>query len=126
MDQFYLIVSVVAIVLLILLLTVIGIMMSNQNVVDVYPPYQSQCPDYWTPNSDGKCSQNPSLNKLNSYDPQSAAEKVIQNKIKVTTTGSGSDATFLFDFSENKRCDNKSWANTHGIEWDGVSNAANC
>jgi hypothetical protein len=127
MDNFYLIISVVAIVLLILLLTVIGIMMTNQTVASIYPPYQSQCPDYWTPNSDGTCSQSPSLNKIElTYNPNSPAEIDIKKKIIVTTTGTGNSATYKFDFTKNNLCSNREWAKSHSIEWDGVSNAANC
>jgi hypothetical protein len=126
MDSFYLIVACIAIILLILLLTVIGIMMSNQNKLDAYPPYHSQCPDYWGVNSNGTCSTMPDSSGLNTlpngYNQDDAKEKARLKKIKVTASGS----TLLFDFSGNKLCDNKEWANSRNIEWDGVSNSATC
>ena len=129
MDQFYLIISVIAIILLILLLTVIGIMMKNQNVSGNYPPYQSQCPDYWMPNTDGTCSPNPNINKMsdiNTYNPNSVAEIALKKNISVTVVGSGNSAQYKFDFTKNDICANKEWATRHNVEWDGVTSATYC
>ena len=131
MDSFYIIVACVAIVLLILLLTVIGLMMSNQNRIDVYPPNKSICPDYWKVNSDGKCIANiqgsvPGTNGLpSSYNGNlgiARRDKSLKN-IKIELDGSG---LLIYDFSGNTVCDNKKWANNNNIEWDGYSNAVTC
>ena len=123
MDSFYIIVACVAIVLLILLLTVIGLMMSNQNKIDVYPPNKSQCPDYWIVNDDGRCIANDNT-KVNgiTYNMNDNIEKSLLKKIKVEKYGN----QYYFDFSGNTVCDNKKWANDHSIQWDGYSNAATC
>ena len=125
MDSFYLIVACVAILLLILLLTIIGMMMSKQNKLDVYPPYQSQCPDYWGIRDSGLCVANNSTSPNGlpaNYKQDDSKEKVRLNKIIVTSSG----GTYYFDFSGNTLCDNKTWANSRNIEWDGVSNSATC
>ena len=130
MDSFYLIISCVAIVLLILLLTVVGLMMKNKNAVDVYPPYQSQCPDYWIPNTDGSCTPNSSINRLSNnatYNPTNVAEvQLLNNIIATNVSGSGNSAVWNFDFTGNTICDNKTWALAHSIQWDGVTNSSNC
>jgi HJR/Mrr/RecB family endonuclease len=119
MDMFYIVVSSIAIIILILILTVIGLMMKNQNHMDVYPPFQSPCPDYWAVNQDGTCSQS-SINRLPAtYNKTVAVYNNALNKIVVT----GDIASYRFDFSGNSLCDNKKWANTYKLEWDGVSNS---
>ena len=130
MDSFYIIVACVAIVLLILLLTVIGLMMKNQNRIDVYPPNQSQCPDYWLVNNDGKCVaniQNSNNNVINAlplnYNPTNSLERALLKNIKVTGSVNSS---LQFDFSGNTICENKAWANGRSIQWDGISNAVTC
>ena len=123
MDSFYIIVACVAIVLLILVLTVIGLMMKNQNRIDVYPPHQSKCPDYWSIDSDGLCIANisPIVNGLSSYNINDNTKRILKN---ATVTNSG--GTYRFDFTKNSVCDNKAWANNYNIQWDGYSNAVTC
>jgi len=133
MDSFYIIVACVAIVLLILLLTVIGLMMKNQNRIDVYPPNQSICPDYWEVDSKGLCIANintsaiPVINGLpsgyNFEKTLTTNEKKLLNKAIVTEDG---QRNLVFDFTKNTVCDNKNWSNAYGIQWDGYSNAATC
>ena len=115
MDIFYIVVLSIAIILLILLLTVVGLMMKNKNRIDVYPPFQSQCPDYWGVNTDGTCNPNTTINRLpNSYNPKPSDLK----KIRIDIPGGN-----VHDFSGNSLCDNKKWATQYSIEWDGVSNS---
>jgi hypothetical protein len=47
MDEFYMYVSIFALVVLILVLVVMGIMMARLKTTDQFPPYQNTCPDYW-------------------------------------------------------------------------------
>ena len=59
-----------------------------------YPPEISECPDFWTKNTEGKCS--PSLNKNTSGSPGCGSYDGVKDK-----------ALFAQD------C---------GIEWDGLTN----
>ena len=47
MDEFYLYVSIAAVIILILSLTAFGITMYKIKQLDVFPPFQNSCPDYW-------------------------------------------------------------------------------
>ena len=55
MDNFYMIVIIVAIIALIGVLTYVGIVMSKGESTEVYPPHSTTCPDYWELNEDKKC-----------------------------------------------------------------------
>jgi len=56
MEQFYVIVITIAIVLLILALTYIGVFLIGDDTTQVtFPPHSNQCPDYWEVNGDGSC-----------------------------------------------------------------------
>ena len=127
MDIFYIVVSSVAIIFLILILTVIGLMMKNTNRIDVYPPFQSQCPDYWSVNTTGSCRA-PNFGSVNAL----SAEYIPRNDPTLKPTvivDSASNPGFAknYDFSVNSLCDNKRWAKRNNIAWDGVTNSiANC
>jgi len=93
--------------------------MKNQNAITNYPPYQSKCPDYWTVNSNGTCTQ-PSSNVNNlpsSYNPSR------DTKIKSTDVSGPTTGPRIFDFTKYSVCDKKAWAKQWNIEWDGVSNS---
>ena len=47
MDPFFMYVSIGALVFLILILIVVGVSMTQLQSLDVYPPTQNACPDYW-------------------------------------------------------------------------------
>ncbi len=47
MDEFYLYVSIAAVIILILSLAAFGITMYKVKQMDVFPPFQNTCPDYW-------------------------------------------------------------------------------
>lgn len=49
MEFFYIVVSIVAVIVLILALTFIGIMINNGKQTQSFPPNTSQCPDLWIP-----------------------------------------------------------------------------
>jgi len=125
MDIFYIVVSSIAIIVLILILTVIGLMMKYQNHVDEYPPYQSQCPDYWVTLPGGNCAQpaNGAINALaDNYNPLSTS-KPDPTLTKNVVIAGGPRGPFSYNFSANSVCDNKKWAARNKIEWDGVSNS---
>ena len=47
MDNFYMIVIIVAIIALIGVLTYVGMIMAYGEGTEVYPPQSTTCPDYW-------------------------------------------------------------------------------
>lgn len=129
MDIFYIVVSSIAIIFLILILTVVGLMMKHHNRVDVYPPFQSQCPDYWSVNADGTCTA-PKFGSVNalpsSYTYKSGNGLGDDPTLKpnvIVNSASNPNLPKNFDFSVNSLCDNKRWASRNKIEWDGVSNS---
>jgi hypothetical protein len=129
MDIFYIVVLSVAIIFLILILTVVGIMMKQHNRIDVYPPFQSKCPDYWTVNGDGTCTAPSSAIGSNSVNALASSYKytpeddpTLRPKV-IVNSASGAGLSKTFDFSVNSLCDSKRWATRNRIEWDGVSNS---
>lgn len=52
MDQFYMYVSIGALVLLIVILTIIGVAMSKMQSNAPFPTVKNTCPDYWDVSSD--------------------------------------------------------------------------
>ena len=129
MQFFYTMVLFIAIVILILTLTLIGVSMYNQINAVVYPQYLSDCPDYWIKNEDGTCSVvvgNDSVNALSvKYDY--TRDRKLGN-IKVTEPCNlqkkynPHQLTYKFDFRNNGWCDNRKWAMTNDIFWDGMTN----
>lgn len=47
MDEFYLYVSIAAVIILIMSLAAFGVTMYKVKQLDVFPPFQNTCPDYW-------------------------------------------------------------------------------
>jgi hypothetical protein len=97
------------------------------NIVNVHPQYLSGCPDYWTKNDDGTCSMTiGSVNTLPATYDYTTDRKI--GNIKVTRPCElkkeyyKDRLTYVYDFRKNSWCDNRKWAQTNGIFWDGVSN----
>ena len=127
MDSFFKIVIVVAIVLLIITLTIIGILMSQANAGLPFPPVKNHCPDYWTIGSgSGICNVPPS------YGANVGTIYAANSKFSTSTPGiSGNKDTINFydtNWSKSRSaiCEQKSWASTYGIHWDGVTNYNKC
>lgn len=94
----------VATVLLIVLLAAVGIMAYSAKYGDEYPPVQSECPDYWTVNSEGKCVNEKNLGTCTDS---------TQHEMDFTTS----------EWTGNDGLTNKcKWARDCNITWDGVTN----
>lgn len=125
MDVFYIIVSVVAIVLLIVFLTYIGIVMKyskNATGTNVFPPQASDCPDYWEV-FNNKCK----IPKAGTRNYGSMNGSAING----TPGYSPSEGTIDFkdaawSSSGTAICNKKKFANKFGLVWDGVSNYNGC
>ena len=65
MDNFYLIVTIVALGILIVCLSGIAILMRFQNSGDIFPPSVGPCPDFWEVSADGKYCKIPTSGSKN-------------------------------------------------------------
>ena len=128
-DSFYTLVVTIAVIILILVLAFLGWTMSKQKDTVKFPKLQTDCPDFWGIEKDGAktyCNQ-PASGQVN-Y----GAETAIY--ISGNTIVPGYDTvTSRFDFANsgwsaggNAVCAKKKWANSHGINWDTVTNANYC
>jgi len=131
MDYFYIIVISVAIAILIILLTFVGISLRKKSVSSqggVWPPFESNCPDYWQIDStDSNYCLIPGYDKTNNKPPRNAAG--IYNSdgtLNLTSTNTpGLDSAnnrIKFTDPYYSACNKQKWANPKGIFWDGYSN----
>ena len=122
-DSFYTIVVAIAVVILILVLAFLGWTMSKQKATDTFPKLQTTCPDFWGVSPEGGCIK-PQLGEVNSGDKEDVKSGLPSNALP-----NGQ----VFDFTNagwsaggNAVCAKKKWANSHGINWDTVTNANYC
>lgn len=144
MDPFYTIVLAIAVILLIIVLTYIGVVMSNNNAKKgVYPPQSSSCPDYWTLGDASMCliPTNKSSRNAGTISKDASGNisttlygkggELLLNQSNTTGFNSMKNAINFGDAKWNSTgvstiCAQKTWANTFGIVWDGVSNYNDC
>lgn len=129
MELFYIITSIAAIVVLILALTFIGIMITNGNKKQTFPPNIEQCPDKWIP--DGSFCYFNNVNNGDYTVNSNMLEFTTDNKSPYFFTSGGKTAINPFDskWTSNgltSTCNQKSWANIHGIQWSGISQSNTC
>jgi hypothetical protein len=128
MDSFYFLVLSIATVILILLLIILGVLMSYSKNKITHPPSYSNCPDYWTTDTDNKSCTVPvnnSSDKRNFNIPSTGYD---------TITNTPGYTTGKIDFtnpdwntrSKTRECAIKDWSNKYGVEWDGISNFNGC
>ena len=120
-NSFYTTVVAIAVIILILVLAFLGWTMSKQRDTDKFPKLQTTCPDFWGV-ADGKCTR-PAPNQVNYGDKDDITSGVPGNAFsdnKFDFTNSGWSA------GGNAVCQKKKWANSHGINWDTVTNANYC
>jgi hypothetical protein len=121
-DSFYTTVLTIAVVVLILVLAFLGWTMSKQKETDNFPKLQTSCPDFWKIEKDGEknyCIQ-PEQDKVNSgsADANNDAPGFENGKFDFANSG--------WSAGGNAVCAKKKWANSHGINWDTVTNANYC
>ena len=134
MEQFYVIVITIAIVLLILALTYIGVFLIGDDTTKVtFPPHSNQCPDYWEVNGDGHCVI-PDVGDVN-FGNAGTAVGFVKTKDDPNNQGNTiSDDTYpqpdvtntSIPFENRTICEKKRWANTFDVVWDGVTNYNKC
>ena len=128
MDNFYMIVITVAIIALICALTYVGVIMAYGEGTEVYPPQSTTCPDYWVIDENKKCKI-PNDGEKNTG---SLYESGLLSDSAKQTIGLD-EATKTVDFANDDWkasgqpiCAKQTWAKTHNVVWDGVSNYNNC
>ena len=140
METFYIVVLSVATILLILILAYFGIVLqSKAKSQTAYPPKPpNNCPDYWSASGDGKGCQIPDPTMSNSKNLGTVYNKTaldVYTEDSVLTAENTPGLTgSVIQFSDNgwtaggksAVCTQKSWANTYGVVWDGISNYNGC
>ena len=130
MDSFYNTVLIVALVLLILGLTYSGYLLYYYQFADVkWPEMKGSCPDTWV--NTGKTQNGKQQCMVGHNSPNTG-----KDNIAVTNPESGATIDGITIYAYNApfyqfekdvaKCDLKVWADTHGINWDGVTNYNNC
>lgn len=106
MERFHIITLLVATVTLIILLTISGILLHNDKRSQKFPPTHAKCPDGWTHTAvageePGTCtSDNDNIGTL-----------ANDNK--------------SYNLSKDP-CENKQWADTYDVYWDGLTTYNGC
>ena len=114
--NYYKTVSIIALILLIICLTFIGVSISSASNSYKFPPHVAQCPDYFVMNEEGKCMDVKNILPTGSStncNGKNFKQDMIDNNIEGTLPERG-------PFSE--LCLKKEWADTCGLNWDGITN----
>lgn len=122
MDSFYSIVTTIAFIMLLIVLIMMGIAMHKKDQDAVFPTYATDCPDGWGMEGDG-CRIPPDTFQNYPTYPDMMEDSRFKGQGKITEEQSPGVLTF------NKKstiCDKKSWSNTVGVSWDGVTNYNKC
>jgi len=132
MDNFYLIVITIAVLILIVILTYLGIIMNSQKNSSVqFPSTEPQsCPDYWksTENEDKKTVCVVPTDDVNIGDLLDTSEEGKTN-LEDTTGYNEKDNIKSIDFNDETEwsvCNKKAWALKNKIYWDGVAEYSKC
>jgi len=124
-NNFYTMVTIIAIVLLIFALAFIGWTLSKQKTIDEHPKLRTTCPDFWKIDEEGKCVRPAGPNGLN-RGKETDATKFFSG-VPGYTTGETFDSGHVgWGSAGNMVCGKQKWANSQGITWDTVTNANFC
>lgn len=135
MEIFYITVVVVATAILIILLTIIGIILSQKNNSQVFPPSKTTCPDYWTSSTNSGntvvCTiSDLNKGKINLNNTNLTTDKNDNSKIFTPgfngSTINFSDPNWATGYGTTQQCALNKWANQNNINWDGISNYNGC
>jgi len=136
MEFFYIIVSVIAVVVLILVLTFIGLMIKNGNKTQTFPPNTAQCPDLWIP--DGSfCHYNGGNNgNYNGFTTTTNTNTIVYDKTPPFFTYGGliNTGSTTINTSDpqwettgtSSNCAKKKWATSNNIQWSGITQLNSC
>tara|TARA_X000000368_G_scaffold339891_1_gene278027 strand:+ start:4033 stop:4350 length:318 start_codon:yes stop_codon:yes gene_type:complete len=97
-------VLIIALIVLSVMLFFIALAMRGLKKSQGYPPEIAECPDYWTKNNNGKCTQSPSYNTP-------------------TAKNDGDDCSeFPLTPGETSVEAKKTFSAACTLEWDGITN----
>tara|TARA_B110000285_G_scaffold218581_1_gene268175 strand:- start:1475 stop:1858 length:384 start_codon:yes stop_codon:yes gene_type:complete len=127
MDNFYMTVIIVAIIALIGVLTYVGMIMAYGEGTEVYPPQSTTCPDYWVIDENKKC-------KIPSDGDKNTGSLYESGLLSYSAEQTiGIEGTTAIDFAHDDWkasgqpiCAKQTWAKTHNVVWDGISNYNDC
>jgi hypothetical protein len=144
MEQFYVIVTSIAVVILIIALIFMGIIMRNTKNTVIFPANQAPCPDLWTISPDlSYCYYNGKNNgSYTSFDSTTLKDS-SSNQIKssntpfpfVSVTGKNTVIPSTFnpqwktnDFNRGVTpiCSQNLWATQNNIQWTGIKEYNGC
>jgi hypothetical protein len=108
MNTFHYNIIKVAVGVFIIFILICALTLYSINQNHTFPPFISQCPDYWTYNSNEKKCY-PPVSKINTNDQQSFDVNILGN------------ATI-----SSVKCKKHEWAVSNNIEWSGISNYKGC
>lgn len=128
---FYLVVSLIAIILFVFVVLFLYFTISKDKY-NVYPPVVNTCPDFWTMDASGRCIV-PNITLENGNVGSFTKEKASLSPVTYgffDASGSSSFQSDAIDFRDSRwislggssLCNQKKWANQYNIFWDGVSN----
>lgn len=130
MNPFFKNVTIVAIVVLIIALTIVGVVIANDNSEIKFPPRIDSCPDYWVHASYLKDPNNNSNISSDEID----VNKLNDECINIKHLGTCNPQDSIMDFTvapysnsgekgpSSGMCAKYKWAKQCNITWDGISN----
>lgn len=130
-TAFYTIVIVIALVILIGVLVFLAMQIEDSQEEKAFPPIQSGCPDYWDQNGT-ICDIPPyGTDHPNTGQIRDGGTLLLSSSntpgLDLTSNPVSIDmASGAWSSTKTSICGKKDWANTYGLEWDGVSNYNNC
>ena len=122
MDSFYSTVTTVAFIILLIVLIMMGIAMHKQDTDAVFPIYASDCPDGWGMEEKGCKVPSADFQNYPMY-PEMMEDPRYKGPGKIVQE----EEPGVLSFNKNATiCEKKTWANTVGVSWDGVTNYNKC
>ena len=106
--NFYKIIIILALIVLICMLAFVGYQLELTSQNYYFPPHLSNCPDFYT-NQDGTCVPTYVITK---NDVASCTSNRFDEE-KYNNPGMGPSSGI---------CEKKKWAQTCGVNWDGITN----
>jgi hypothetical protein len=135
--MYYLVVSIIAVVLLVIVLTIFGLMMTDNNK-KAFPEFKNLCPDSWThsivPNTTQHQCTPPTSNNNNpvlgwkAWRDQVKPRSIANDGANVTEKSESGRRINIITYDDTawEKCKLTKWIKTNNILWDGVSNSNEC
>jgi len=123
-PSFYIVVTIVALIVFIVLLTVIGVFLNTSKSNGTsFPTIANKCPDRWALDNQGNCvipanSVNVGTFSATNSNINTPGLNASSGLINMNDPGWSGVKTAL--------CSQQAWANQLGIVWDGVTNNNTC